>query len=324
MKRLLFAELNRLRSRRLTWVALTLVVLTVGLLQIAVFLSVKPLSAGELAEGQAQFQAAQRDYEQNKADYEESEKQCVAQGIPAEECSSKPRPENYANRTVVPFAEITNIVVTVTVFVAALAFLFLGASFIGAEYSSGALANWLSFIPERGKVYASKLLALVLTAGVATFALSALAIGLAAVASRIQGAPVRGVAGLMEMAGRGLVIGVIGAVLGFALALLTRHTIAAAGTVLGYLLVAFVVNILTQAIMSLQGLIRWLPENNVLAFLNHGYTYTTYTNTITPDGMQQTAVEHTLSFAASSIYWSVIVVVVVAGTYLLFRRRDVN
>jgi ABC-2 type transport system permease protein len=325
MRRLLFAELNRLRSRRLTWVALILVLLVIALLQVAVFLSVKPLSPAELAEGQAQYQEARQEFDANRAEYEQQAKECVDQGNPAEACALyEPQPGDFANRSVVPFLEITKVTVTVTVFVATLALLFLGASFIGAEYSSGALANWLSFIPERGKVFASKLLALVLTAAVVTAVASALTIGLSVLVSRIQGAAVSGIEQLFEMGLRGAAIGVIGAVIGFALAMLTRHTIAAAGTVLAYLLLAFVFTILTQLIASMQALKHWLPENNVLAFLNHGYTYQDFVTVITPDGAQQDYVSRTISFADSTLYWSVLVVVVVAGTFLLFRRRDVN
>ena len=325
MKRLLFAELNRLRSRRLTWVAMFLVLLVIALLQVAVFLSVKPLTPAELAEGQAQYQESKRSFDANRAQYEQEAQDCVDAGNPPEACAIyEPQPEDFATRGVVPFPEIAKIGVTVTVFVASLALLFLGASFIGAEYSSGALANWLSFIPERGKVFASKLLALAVTAAVATAAFSALTIGLTMAVSRIQGAPITGVAQLFETGLRGSVIGVIGAVLGFALAMLTRHTIAAAGTVLAYLLLAFVFSILTQLIASMQALKHWLPENNVLAFLNDGYTYQNFVNVITPQGTQQDYVSRTISFADSSLYWSVIIVLVVAGTFLLFRRRDVN
>ncbi len=324
MSRLLLAELNRLRSRRLTWVALVLVVLALALMQLAVFYSVRPLSAAELAEGQVQYQQAQQEFEQNRAEYEEAEKQCVAQGNTPEMCHYEPRPEDFAPRPVVSFNEITSIVVTVGVFLVTLAFLFLGASFIGAEYSSGALANWLSFIPERGKVFASKLLALVLAAAVVTAVATALSIAAAALLSRSLDAQVAGVGKLFEMSGRGVVIGVIGAVLGFALAMLTRHTIAATGIVLGYLFVSFVLSILTNAIESLQGIKRWLPENNVLAFLNHGHTYQVYVTTITDQGSQQNYVDRTISFAASAGYWSVIVLVVVGATFVLFRRRDVN
>ena len=40
-----------------------------------------------------------------------------------------------------------------------------GASFIGAEYSTGSLANWLTFVPQRLKVYGSKVIAVVLALG---------------------------------------------------------------------------------------------------------------------------------------------------------------
>jgi ABC-2 type transport system permease protein len=324
MKPLFLAELNRLRSRRLTWVALAVIALVVGLVQIAVFVSVRPLTPAELAEGRAQFQAAQQDYEKNRADYQEGEKECVSQGGKPEECVFAPKPEDYASRPVVPFAQITQVAVGVVVFVSALALLFLGASLIGAEYSSGALANWLSFLPERSKVLGAKLLALVLASAVVTAAAAALTITVSAVVAHSTGATVTGVGNLVEMGARGMVIGVIGAVLGFALALLTRHTIAAAGTTLGFLLVGLVLSVLTSAIASLQGIKPWQPENNLLAFLNHGYRYQTYVNTVTDQGMQQNYVEHTISFGHSLAYWSVIMVAVVAVTFVVFRRRDVN
>ncbi|MET1005825.1 MAG: ABC transporter permease subunit [Propionibacteriaceae bacterium] len=324
MMNLLRAELGRLRSRRLSWVAVAGILIAIGLLQIAVYQTVKPLSAAELEEGRQQYQQAVQDYEQNKAQYEEGAKECVAQGNSAEDCDPRPKPEQYTYRTPEPFADITNIAVTVTVFLSTLAILFVAASFIGAEYSSGALANWLSFIPERGKVFASKLLAIVIAAAVVSFLASALTIGVAAIISSSVGADVAGAGKLFEMAGRGVVIGVIGAVIGFVLAMLTRHTIAAAGTVLGYLLVSFVLSILSQAIMSLQAIKPWLAENNILAFLNHGYKYVTYVNRLTDDGMDMQEVEHTITFAHSTVYWSVIVAVAIAVTFSVFRRRDVN
>jgi ABC-2 type transport system permease protein len=324
MNRLFLAELNRLRSRRLTWIAIILVVLAIGLTQLAVAQAVKPLTATELAQGQAQYQEALRDYEANKADYEQSEQQCRDDGNPPEDCQFKPIPENYASRSVVAFDEITNVAITVAVFVTTLTFLLIGASFIGAEYSSGALGNWLSFIPERGKVFASKLLALVAAAAVVTALASAVTIGLSALVARVVGADVVGLTKLVEMGGRGVAIGVIGGVLGFVLALVTRHTIAAGATVLGYLLVTWVVAAFAYSIEWLQKLKPWLPEYNVLAFLNHGYEYQVYVNTVTAQGLEQTSVDRTISFAHSAGYWSVIVVVVVGLAYLVFRRRDVN
>jgi ABC-2 type transport system permease protein len=129
---------------------------------------------------------------------------------------------------------------------------------------------------------------------------------------------------LAELAGRGVVVGAIFAVLGFGLALLTRHTIAAAGTVLGYLFLWFVVTLLSQVIPALQAVKGWLPQNHMLAFLNHGYSYTTVVREVTAQGLNERQVQHTISFADSSLYWAVLLVVVIAGTYLVFRRRDVS
>ena len=63
---LLGAELNRLRSRRITLVTLLVVVLGAGLFQFAVNSAVTPPSGAEVAQGRAQYEEALRDYEQNK------------------------------------------------------------------------------------------------------------------------------------------------------------------------------------------------------------------------------------------------------------------
>lgn len=324
MRRLLTAELSRLRSRRLAWVALVLVLLVVAALQIAVYQTVKPLTAAEYAQGQAQYQQAEKEYLQNKADYDEQEKDCIAQGGQADECHYEPKPEYYTSRTPSTFAEIGEVAVTVSVFVSSLALLFIGASFIGAEYTSGALGNWLTFVPQRGRVFASKLLALVIGSAVVSAVTTALTLGLAALMAHAAGAHVAGVGKLAEMGGRGVAVAVIAGVVGFCLAMLTRHTIAAAGTALGYLLVAYILAILTDSIASLQKIKPWTPELNLLALLQHGTKYGVYTTTITDQGKQQDYVERTLSFAHGTTYWTVLVVVVVGLTLLVFRRRDVS
>jgi ABC-2 type transport system permease protein len=324
MTRLLLAELGRLRSRRLTWIAVALVALVIALLQIAVWQSVKPLTPAELAQGQAQYQQARQDYEQNREQYAEQEKQCVDAGNTAEQCHYEPKPEDYASRSVIPFPEIAKITLTSSVFLTTLTLLLLGASFIGAEYTSGALANWLSFIPERGKVFATKLLALTLVAAVFTALTSAVTIVAAVLVSRAVGGSVSEVGNLFQIGGRGVLIGVIGTVLGFCLAMVTRHTIAAAGVVLGYLLVSSVVTALVQSIESLQGLVPWLPESNLQAILNHGYSYQVYGRVITDSGGDVSYVERSISFAHGLGYWAVVVAVAVAATFAVFRRRDVN
>jgi len=325
MRRLVLAEVSRLWSRRLTWVAMVVLLLAVAGLQVAVLQSVRPLTAAELAQGQAQYEEAKQQYDVEAEVRAEEQQDCLDQGNPPDVCSFEgPSPEDFAPRFVIEFSDVAPVVLTVMVFAVTLGFLFLGASFIGAEYSSGALANWMSFIPQRGQVFSSKLIALVLSAALVSAAVSALTLGVAVVIARAVGARVSGVGRLAELGGRGVVVAVIGAVLGFTLAMLTRHTIAAAGMLLGTLLVSYIFNILTFAIPSLQGIKPWLPEVNLQAFLNHGYQYETYDTAITESGSEPQVVQHTISFAHGAGYWGVVLTVFIVGTFLLFRRRDIN
>lgn len=323
MRRLLLAEFDRLRSRRLTWVALLLVAVVLAGLQVIVYFTVRPLSAAELAQGQSQFQQAQRQYAADKTQHRKDQ-DCIAQGSPPEECSSAPRLNDFLPRTPVPYHTLGSVLVPITVFLTGLAALFLSASVVGAEYSSGGLGNWLTFFPQRGRVFASKLLSLVVAAALASAVASAVTIGVAALIATLVGAAVSGVGALAETAGRGVVVVAIFTVLGFALALVTRHTIAAAGTLVGYLFASFVFTLLSGALPGLQKLARWRPEVNLLAFLRHGYTYTTTVAVTSVQGQDFSDVPHLLSFGHSAVYWAVVVVAAVAGSLWVFRRRDVT
>ncbi|WP_375423204.1 ABC transporter permease subunit [uncultured Friedmanniella sp.] len=322
---LLRAELLRVRSRKLTWIALGCVLLIVALTQVAVYTSVRPLSNNERAQAQTNYEQSKADYDQHKDEYAKEAQDCIDQGNPPEACEyTEPQLEDYATRSVSSFSEMANLAVTVGVFVSGLALLFLSASLIGAEFSSGSMANWLSFVPQRAKVYASKLGALALVGMVATAVVSGLSVGLTLLVSRIAGASVSDLGKVDAAAARGIVIGLVAVVIGFSLAMLTRHTIAASGTLLGYFFLRFVFTIVMYAVPVLQQGQRFMPENNALALLNHGATYTTEVRVATADGVEVNTIEHTITLAQASVYWVVLVVVLLAVSYLVFRRRDVN
>ncbi len=326
MIRLVRAELLRIRSRRLTWVALGAMLVVILLTQLAVYSSVRPLTAAELQESRSAFEQAQQDYAQNKAEYDRLEQECRDQGGSEEECGYfEPRQEDYVARSVSTFSQVADLAVTVTVFLTALSLLFLSASLVGADFSSGAMANWLSFVPERTKVYLSKLLAAVLAGAVLTGVLSALALALTTLVTRIAGAEVEQSGAAWAMVGRGALVGVVAVLLGFGIAMLTRHTIAAVGAVLAYLFLSFVYNILIFLVPAVQGLQGVLPENQALALLNRGHTYVTYVDEATSSGQfEQRPVEHTITMAESGLYWLVLLGALVAVTLVVFRRRDVN
>ncbi len=320
MTRLLLAELNRLRSRRFAVIALIAVLLLLGAFQLITNAELKPPSQAEVAQAEQIYNQQLKDWEGN---HEEQEKQCTEQGAPADECAwPKPTRDEFV-RQPSTFAAMASIAVTVTVFLIGLIFFFIGASFIGAEYTSGSLANWLTFIPNRWKVFTSKIVAVAVVAAVAT----AVAVGLmlastALLASRYD-SKIDGWSKLLAMAGRGVLLGILFAVLGFCLALVTRHTAAAIGVVLGYVFLTFVRSALGMADW-VQKLNPWVPENNLLAILDKGYRYSHYVETITPEGRSYEGIEKHISLLHGSLYWAVIAVVAVVVAVLVFRRRDVT
>ena len=172
--------------------------------------------------------------------HEKYEEDCRDTGGTPEECiipeptladfSADPTPFKEAARTALEVS---------TVFVALAAFM-IAASFIGAEYSSGSIANWLTFVPRRGRVFWSKLLTMIGFAALLGAFAAALVLCAARSAGPAHGSPIESFAELGAMGGRS-VLAVIGlAVLGFCAALLTRHTAGAIGVLLGYAVVWFV------------------------------------------------------------------------------------
>lgn len=323
MKNLVLAELNRLRSRRLTLVAVILVGLAFVGMQIIVYETVRPLSAGEIAQSKADYEQAKQDYQQHRAERQADEKQCLDQSEPPEMCTSEPVPEDYQPRQPVPFSVVAGYVVSFSVYLVGLASALVAASSIGAEFTSGALANWLTFVPDRAKVLTAKLLAVALASAVFGAAALAATVGVATLVIRLAGASVGGVDQIAATAARGVVIVAIFAVLGFALALLTRHTIGAVGALLAYLLATTVLSVLVDVVTSMQSWKPFLFHNQVRAFLNHGYTYENYGRVMNDTG-EPDVVLHTITFSDSIAYLALVMAVVVVGSFLVFQRRDVN
>jgi ABC-2 type transport system permease protein len=321
MTRLVAAELRRLASRRMSWVAVLLLLLGVGLFQLAVNDQVAPPSAAEVAQNQQYFNEAHKDWQANHTQYE---KECVDSGQSAEECDY-PEP-TAADYGLAPssFADVAGSAVSLSAFLALLASYLVSASAIGAEYTTGAIANWLTFVPQRLRVYASKLVAVIL----ASAALGALVnfgmFGLAALITRLHGGALAGAGQVAATGGRAVVLAVLAGVIGFCLALVTRHTVAAVGLVLGYLVVAFVVQGLASFVAAFQGVPPWMPDQNLIAFLQHGSSYSVGVQTPTAEGIQYDQIEKHISFTHSAVYWAVVFVVTVVGSALIFRRRDVT
>ena len=320
--RLVLAELKRLRSRRVALVAGIVLLVAVGLYQILVASEVSPPTPDEVTQQQTYYDQAHAEWEQTHV---EQEKQCTDGGGSASDCAwPEPTRADYA-LTATPFDQIAPAAVKVGAYAALLASFLVGASFIGAEYSTGSLANWLTFVPRRLAVYASKLVAVVLGSALAGAVAAFLALGLVVLLTTAYGGGLTGLGAAAAIAGRAVPVACLAGVAGFTFALLTRHTVAALGIALGYVVVSAVVGSIAA---NADGPLGWLPpylaENNVAAFLEHGTTYYQYVETVTPDGVSGDSVEKHLSFGHSAVYWAVLLVVSLVAGAFVFRRRDVT
>ncbi len=315
MIRLVGAEVSRLLSRRFTIIAAIVVLLGLGAFQLVVNEELRPPSAAEQAAGQQSYEADHRSWETN-------ERTCTQAGNPPDCRYDEPKLSDYT--FVQPFDEVTSASLQVAIYLVALTALMVAGSFVGAEFSTGSLANWLSFIPRRGQVFASKLVTVVAFSALASAAGAGLMLGGALFLAGLYDTPVIKLADQVAMAGRGIVVAVALAVVGFCIGLVGRHTAAAIGVLLGYLFVWFVRNAILGESEWAQRLTPWTPEGNIAAIVNRGYMYYLPIRTVGPEGVGVDYVERTVSLTHGLVFWGVVLAVLVAGSALIFRRRDVT
>jgi ABC-2 type transport system permease protein len=321
MIRLLGAEINRLRSRRFTLITLLAVVLILSIFQLQVNSAVSPPSAEAVAANQAQYERDLKEWEQHHAEWEQ---QCVDAGQPREQCAGVgPTKENYGLQAV-PFNEVAQIGLLLGIYLTGLAMFLVAASFIGAEFTTGAIANWLSFIPRRAPVFASKLITVVTFALLVGVLASVFVLGMAALLTSVHGGEVSGLRAQLSMAGRGVAVAGALAVVGYCVGLITRHTAAALGVLLGYLFVWFIRNAVLSEQAWAQRLTPWSPEANLAAIVDKGYQYAIPVKKLTEGGLSVEFLQREVSLAHGAVYWAVLLAGLIIVALLIFRRRDVT
>ena len=320
MINVLRAEIRRLFSRRLTLLALLGLLALVGLFQLQVNQLVTPPSPEDIAAAQREYGDYLEDWE---AHHEEWEAECVAEGQSAEECeTSRPEPSEYG-LSATPFDNAATIAVEVGVYLGGMVVFIAMASFIGAEVGTGSLANWLTFVPNRRRVFVSKLLVVAGFSLLVGLAIGTLTVAAAALLTSAHGQPLTGLPEVTAAALRGSLVVMIFGVLGFCLALLTGSTGATIAMLLGGVFVLYVRIILTFGSRWAQRLSRWSPEVNLQAVLDNGATYTVDAGS-GPAGEDYRTIEKTISLMHGLGYWTVVLALAITVTWLVFRRRDVT
>jgi ABC-2 type transport system permease protein len=318
--RLIWAEITRLLSRRLTGIAMILILLGVAGYQLVINDALSPPSGEERAAAERSYQQAHEDWAAGREQYE---KECRDSGSPQGDCVI-PEPtlvEFTGDPT--PFKEAASTALKLSTLLVALVTFTIAASFIGAEYSSGSIINWLTFVPRRSHVFWSKLLAVVGFAALLGTLAATLVLSASLTLARLHDSPVEAVPELAGLGVRGVLPVVVLAVLGFCVGLLTRHTASAIGILLAVLVVCFIrIGALSSQSWA-QRITPWTPEGNIAALIDRGYTYAVPVEKVTREGVAVELVESAVSLTHGLVYWSIILTLVIMGSLLIFRHRDV-
>ncbi|HYI54697.1 MAG TPA: ABC transporter permease subunit [Microlunatus sp.] len=320
MRGALHAEVRRLASRRLTLVALVVLVAIIGLFQLSVADMVSPPSAADRQLAQQQAEEERVEWE---AHHEEWEQACRDDGGSAADCAMPaPTASDWIDGPY-PFSESAAVAVSFGVYLTGLVAFLVAASFVGAEFTTGSLANWLTFVPRRSTVFVSKLTVVAAFSLLLGLLAAALTVGAAVLITSAYGQPLSGLGEVVQMAARGALVSLILGVLGFCCAMLTGSTGASVGILLGGLFALFARGIVLFAAGWAARLSPWSPEVNAQAIVEHGTTYWLPTPGSTWDDDSE-GIERQLSFAHGLGYWSVVLAAVIVVSWLLFRRRDLS
>lgn len=323
---LLQAETSRLVARRGVWGTLAGGLVVVALMCVALAMATRPPDGEAVEQGRHYYQMAHADWVANARDNYDA---CMA-AVPVEEqggCAralDEPRESDFVPQPL-SFADGTKAAAEAGAIVGSLLSLVMAATFWGAEYRHRTLATWLTFVPGRTRVWASKFA--VVAAGGALVTAVCEAIGMAAVAGAVAvlqgGAAASGpLGGAFALAGRGVGLGALFALLGGGMAVLFRQTLAPVLAPLGYFLAQVFLGGFAN-LPGFAGITVWLPETNIRAYLEYGATYIDPVFRATDMGMQVDSIERTLAFGNGLTYLLVAVGVVAVGSYVSFRRRDV-
>lgn len=335
MTRLVTTELARFFSRSLLWGLAIGALALAALGPLSAWGSSTPHSAADIAEAQQQVDRYEPMSEEDLEACRQSEREYLEE-FPEEAdafesgCDVRPVLEDFLPGRSYFDTEVMGIVSGIATPLALLA-LVMGASFVAAEFSTGAIGNWLTFAPRRDRVYASKLAAAAL--GVVPATVVALVVlvggtwGVFALHDAMT-APERGweadratTTDVLQMGGRIAVLAVGVALFGAALGFLLRHTAAVLGTVVGWAaVVEGYVGFMVERVQP------YLLNLNVNAWVNGGATY--WAQECAPDPDQNgavvcTSVEQLVSQTHGAIVLGLVGAVCLVAAWLVFRRRDV-
>ncbi|MBE1486632.1 ABC transporter permease subunit [Plantactinospora soyae] len=332
-------ELRRLRKRRFVRYLTLAGLLVLIAVAVGMFFTNQKVGPAQLA---AAERAADREYEQNLTFTRQHRAECdkakaagnAPEGAFPEDCSliQPPPREMFQAQWHLPATfefrkEFGGTVTTLTAVLALVAFIG-GASFVGAEWSTGGMMNLLLWRPQRIRVLLTKLGALLsAVCGVTVVAAAVWTASFWATAT-YRGSTERMTSGVWQSFGltglRGLILVLVAGALGFGLASLGRHTALALGGVLGVMVVGqFGLGIVLD-MAQVRFVEIWLLPTYLLAWMNKKVTLQDYDACQASFTGECRPATFDVTWQSSSILLAVSLVLVLGAAIWSMRRRDIT
>ncbi|MFG1605736.1 ABC transporter permease subunit [Actinoplanes sp. NPDC049265] len=327
------AELRRLTKRRFVrWLTIgTLVVMVV--IAVGIFLSNQKVGPEQVAQARA---AAEQDYQealrQAGQDRANCERAPGTNGYPAD-CTQlyQPQPQDFPPDWHMPstfrFKNDFGAVITTFAAIFVLLAFVVGASYVGAEWSSGGMMNLLLWRPRRLQVLGTKL-------GVLLGAVAALSVVVAVLwtltflaIAELHGTTEGMTAGAWRSTAltevRAIVLILLAAAIGFGLASLGRHTAVALGVAAGVVVVLQFGLYLVLNMAEVPFGEVWLLPIWAVAWMNKEFKLEDYNSCqfSSVNGCQPDTL--TLTWPMAGALWAAIFVVIVGAALWTMRKRDI-
>ncbi|HZN73333.1 MAG TPA: ABC transporter permease subunit [Micromonosporaceae bacterium] len=339
--RLVRAEWSRFFARRFTRIMVVVVLGILGLILIGVGASSHQPNPAVIAQAEAQAAEVRTQVTAMRAQCEEEQRNPGAvdpnqkqfgQLPPGVTCAqifdpAQVRPEDFMPH-VFSFADEAPDLLKAFGGVLTLFAFAVGASFIGAEWSSGGVMNQLLWRPRRLRLVTGKLGTLLVAIATTTIALMGVWIaalwGLATLRGRM-GEVTSGVSQSMGLTGlRALALVLAAGAIGFAVASLGRNTATAMGLAVGYVIV---LEIGTRIVLEVAEVIKpekWFLSTYAMAWLNQRVIFTEWRHCRYDTTGNCQSYDWAIDMKQASIVFGSILLVSVFAAFLAFRQRDVT
>lgn len=332
-------ELRRLRKRRFVRYLTLAGLLVLAAVAVGMFFTNQKVGPDQIA---AAERAADQEYQQNVGFAEQHRAECeqakAAGTAPAdrfpEDCSviQPPPREVFRSEWHLPASfdfreEFGGMLTPLTAVLALVAFVG-GASFVGAEWSSGGMMNLLLWRPQRIRVLLTKLAALLSGLfGVTVLATLAWTAAFWAIGT-YRGTTAETTSGAWQSFGltglRGLTLVLVAGVLGFGLASLGRHTALALGGVLGVMVVGQFGLGIVLGLAQVKFVEAWLLPTYLLAWMEKKVTLQNWDSCQASYTGECQPATFDITWQNSSILLAVALVLVLGGAIWSMRRRDIT